>query len=450
MYRLSKRVFDTTCAAVGLVVLSPVLAVLAVLIKLDSRGPVLYRAPRVGRGGVVFRMAKFRTMVERADQIGGSSTPDNDPRITRVGRFLRKYKLDELPQLINVIKGEMSFVGPRPQVQWAVDLYTPQERGVLSVPPGITDYASLRFPNEGEILKDSTDPDKDYMEKIHPEKMRLSLKYVEERSLWLDLKIIVRTIADHRPPQRGAAGVKKFRTQIELEVSRNMVDLFQACPDTIDAKLDNFPKYVRRQSLKRFLALYEIFKQAMPIKGSIVECGVFKGFGVMSWAKLSAMLEPENFTRRVYGFDTFEGFASISEHDRNAVANPEPRALLANSLEELQQILVEYDKDRFLGHMPKVQLIAGDAVETIPRFVQENPHLVVSLLFLDFDLFEPTKMALETFVPRMPKGAIIAFDELDNPMWPGETMALLSTLGISRLRLERLEWDPYIGFARLE
>ena len=100
--------------------------------------------------------------------------------------------------------------------------------------------------------------------------------------------------------------------------------------------------------------------------------------------------------------------------------------------------------------MPKVQLIAGDAVETIPRFVQENPHLVVSLLFLDFDLFEPTKIALETFVPRMPKGAIIAFDELDNPMWPGETMALLSTLGISRLRLERLEWDPYIGFARLE
>ena len=195
MYRLSKRVFDTTCAAVGLVVLSPVLAVLAVLIKLDSRGPVLYRAPRVGRGGVVFRMAKFRTMVERADQIGGSSTPDNDPRITRVGRFLRKYKLDELPQLINVLKGEMSFVGPRPQVQWAVDLYTPQERGVLSVPPGITDYASLRFPNEGEILKDSTDPDKDYMEKIHPEKMRLSLKYVEERSLWLDLKIIVRTVA---------------------------------------------------------------------------------------------------------------------------------------------------------------------------------------------------------------------------------------------------------------
>jgi hypothetical protein len=244
--------------------------------------------------------------------------------------------------------------------------------------------------------------------------------------------------------------VKKFRTQVELEVSRNMVDLFQACPDTIESKLDNFPKYVRRQSLKRFLALYEIFKLAMPVKGSIVECGVFKGFGVMSWAKLSAMLEPENFTRRVYGFDTFEGFASISERDKNAIANPEPRALLANSLEELQQILAEYDKDRFLGHMPKVQLIAGDAVETIPRFVQENPHLVVSLLFLDFDLFEPTKIALETFVPRMPKGAIIAFDELDNPMWPGETMALLSTLGISRLRLERLEWDPYIGFARLE
>ena len=195
MYRRSKRLFDGICAGSGLLVLSPVLLAVAALIKLDSEGPVFYKGLRVGLNGKPFRMYKFRTMVTKADQIGGSSTPDDDPRITRMGRLLRSYKLDELPQLINVVKGEMSLVGPRPQVQWAVDLYTPQERRVLDVPPGMTDYASLRFPDEGKILKNSTDPDRDYMEKIHPEKMRLGLKYVEENSLWLDLSIIFKTIA---------------------------------------------------------------------------------------------------------------------------------------------------------------------------------------------------------------------------------------------------------------
>ena len=129
-----------------------------------------------------------------AEKIGASSTSEDDIRITGIGRFLRKYKLDELPQLINVLKGEMSFVGPRPQVKWAVDLYTPEERKVLTVRPGITDYSSVQFPNEGEILKGSADPDKDYMQKIHPEKMRLSLEYVKMQSFWIDTKIILQTI----------------------------------------------------------------------------------------------------------------------------------------------------------------------------------------------------------------------------------------------------------------
>ena len=195
MYPLLKRVVDFTAALTGLILLSPVLAALAVAIKLDSEGPILYAAPRVGMGGGLFSMYKFRTMVVNADRIGGSSTPDDDPRITRVGRFLRKYKLDELPQLLNVVNGTMSLVGPRPQVKWAVDLYTPEQRRVLTVRPGITDYASLRFPNEGEILKGSTDPDRDYMEKIHPEKMRLSLEYLDKRSFGADLSIIFQTIA---------------------------------------------------------------------------------------------------------------------------------------------------------------------------------------------------------------------------------------------------------------
>lgn len=138
-------------------------------------------------------MLKFRTMVVDADRIGGSSTPEDDPRVTRVGKVLRRYKLDELPQLWNVLKGDMSFVGPRPQVQWAVDLYSPEERAILEVRPGITDPASLKFSNEAEILKGSKDPDKDYIEKIHPEKMRLSLDYVRNRSFSGDLAIIART-----------------------------------------------------------------------------------------------------------------------------------------------------------------------------------------------------------------------------------------------------------------
>ncbi len=189
-----KRLFDIVFSLLGLIVLFLILLVLAILIKREDGGPVFYRGVRVGRDGKLFRIFKLRTMAIDAEEIGPSSTPEDDPRIMRIGSLLRKYKLDELPQLINVLKGDMSLVGPRPQVQWAVDLYTPEERQILNVRPGITDFASLRFENESEILKGSTDPDKDYMEKIHPQKMRLSLQYVKARSFWGDIKIILQTI----------------------------------------------------------------------------------------------------------------------------------------------------------------------------------------------------------------------------------------------------------------
>jgi len=199
---IAKRAFDATLAGVGLVILSPVLAFISLRIRTSSPGPILYRGKRVGLNGETFEMLKFRTMVINADQIGGSSTPEDDPRITPVGKMLRRYKLDELPQLINVLRGDMSFVGPRPQVQWAVDLYTPEERQILEVRPGITDEASLKFSNEAEILKGSKDPDKDYIEKIHPEKMRLSLEYVRNRSFSGDLAIIARTAGAIFKPSR--------------------------------------------------------------------------------------------------------------------------------------------------------------------------------------------------------------------------------------------------------
>ncbi|MGQ0811181.1 MAG: TylF/MycF/NovP-related O-methyltransferase [Nitrospiraceae bacterium] len=240
-----------------------------------------------------------------------------------------------------------------------------------------------------------------------------------------------------------------FRTDSEKQVGKNIEQIFLANPDSVELKLEHFPKYVRRQHLKRFLAMYEVFKLALPVKGSVVECGVYRGFGLMSWAKLSAILEPENLTRRIYGFDSFDGFPAVGAKDQSPSTNTKTGDLHSNSYDELTQLIHEYDQDRFLGHIPKVELIRGDMCKTIPEFTQTHPHLVVSLLFLDCDLFEPTKAALEGFLPRMPKGSVLVFDELDNPIWPGETLALFETVGIRHLELRRLEWDPYIAYAIL-
>lgn len=190
-----KRIFDVIVSAIGLIILSPLMLVIAYLIKREDGGPVFYRGVRVGRYGKPFRIYKFRTMVVDAEKLGGPSTADDDPRITRIGRVLRKYKLDELPQLINVLKGEMSLVGPRPEVKFYVDMLSEEERElILSVRPGITDWASLWNPDEGAVLAGSDDPEKTYMEKIRPTKIKLQLKYVKERSFWTDLKIIFLTI----------------------------------------------------------------------------------------------------------------------------------------------------------------------------------------------------------------------------------------------------------------
>ncbi|MBA3341140.1 MAG: sugar transferase [Gemmatimonadaceae bacterium] len=194
MYPFLKRTLDLLIALFGLVLLSPLLIAIAIWVKVSSRGPVVYAGVRVGKDGVPFRMLKLRTMVPNADRIGGSSTTADDARLTSAGRFLRRFKLDELPQLINVLRGDMSFVGPRPQVEWAVKLYTAEERRLLSVRPGITDFASLRFRNEAEILRGSTDPDRDYLEKIAPHKIHLGLYYVRHCSFVVDAKILAATL----------------------------------------------------------------------------------------------------------------------------------------------------------------------------------------------------------------------------------------------------------------
>jgi len=193
-FLLLKRLLDIIFSSLCLITISPILFLIAIIIRLDSKGPVCYRGKRVGRSGKSFRIYKFRTMVVNAEKLGGPSTADDDPRITKIGRLLRKYKLDELPQLINVLKGEMSFVGPRPEVQTYIDMFNEEEKAILNVRPGITDWASLWNPDEGAILAGSPDPEKTYMEKIRPEKIKLQMKYVKDHSFLVDLKIVLLTI----------------------------------------------------------------------------------------------------------------------------------------------------------------------------------------------------------------------------------------------------------------
>lgn len=194
--RLSKviRFFDFVLSLVGLVILAPIFIVLAVWIKIDSMGPVFYKQIRVGQNGKDFGLFKFRSMVVDADKKGLITVGGRDPRITRSGYFIRKYKLDELPQLINVLLGDMSLVGPRPEVRKYVELYTDEQQKVLSVKPGITDYASIEYMDENEILGKSTDPEKTYIEEIMPEKIKYNMKYIKNRSLIEYFKIIFLTV----------------------------------------------------------------------------------------------------------------------------------------------------------------------------------------------------------------------------------------------------------------
>lgn len=189
-----KRLFDITASALGILALAPLLAVIALLIRLDSRGPVLFKQERIGRGGEAFTMFKFRTMRTDAEKVGGQLTVGRDPRITRVGHILRKSKLDELPQLFNVFLGEMSLVGPRPEVPKYVALYTEEQRRVLQVRPGVTDLASIEFRDENDLLENQADPEAFYVSHIMPRKLELNQAYIEKQGLFFDLWVIFKTV----------------------------------------------------------------------------------------------------------------------------------------------------------------------------------------------------------------------------------------------------------------
>lgn len=189
-----KRAFDLIAAGGGLLVLSPLFAVVAIAVKLDSRGPVFFRQQRVGKNFRPFEMYKFRTMVVDAPKLGGQLTVSGDPRVTKTGRIFRKLKIDELPQLINVVLGDMSLVGPRPEVARYVEQKHDEYREVLSVRPGITDLASVKYRDESGILATAEDPEAAYINQILPDKLAISRQYIREASLWLDLKIILQTL----------------------------------------------------------------------------------------------------------------------------------------------------------------------------------------------------------------------------------------------------------------
>lgn len=189
-----KRLFDLMISLVITVIISPLLLLLSLLIKADSSGPVFYLQERIGKNRIPFRIFKFRTMHTHADKQGLLTVGERDPRITRLGYFLRKFKLDELPQLFNVIKGDMSLVGPRPEVKKYVDLYTLDQLAVLNVKPGITDYASIQYVNENKLLGNASDPESVYIHEIMPAKLLLNLKYIEEKGMLTDLLILVKTI----------------------------------------------------------------------------------------------------------------------------------------------------------------------------------------------------------------------------------------------------------------
>jgi lipopolysaccharide/colanic/teichoic acid biosynthesis glycosyltransferase len=189
-----KRIFDLFAAVVGIFVLLPLFCIVAIWIKLDSPGPVLFKQTRIGRFGQEFTIYKFRTMVTDAEKMGKQITVSNDARITPSGQFLRKYKLDELPQLFNVVKGDMSLVGPRPEVPKYVAYYTDKQLQVLNVLPGITDLASIKFRNENELLENTTDPENLYIQTIMPQKLDLNMQYIAQVNLGFDLLLILKTL----------------------------------------------------------------------------------------------------------------------------------------------------------------------------------------------------------------------------------------------------------------
>jgi hypothetical protein len=240
----------------------------------------------------------------------------------------------------------------------------------------------------------------------------------------------------------------KNQREIDLNYFKGLEGYFNSSKLSTLDKLKSFTRFVPLTEFSKFIVKYELFQKILNVNGSIIECGVHNGGGIFTWAILSSIFEPVNHSRKVFGFDTFSGFSNLddidivfgNEHSNNG-------GLAVDSFDELIEGIELYDNWRPLGHIQKIKLVKGDAIETIPNFLKNNPQLVVAMLYLDFDVFKPTKIALELLFKRIPKGGLIVFDELNNEMWPGETAALNEVIGIFNLEIKRFPIHPHISYA---
>lgn len=246
----------------------------------------------------------------------------------------------------------------------------------------------------------------------------------------------------------GDVGLLEDRnTRDNISLYQDLIEFFSAqdCGDLL--KLRSFSLYVPRQVISDYLARYELFRQIQSVHGSILEFGVFNGQGLMSFAQFSAILEPNNLTREIVGFDTFAGFPSISEADKGGDRNlVKDGGLKLDSDERIRKAIALFDRNRFLGHVPKVKIVKGNVLETLDPYLESNKHLLIALLYLDLDLYEPTRFVLERLIARVPKGGIIAFDELNHCSFPGETAALLDVLDVGNVEIRRVPFCSRISY----
>ena len=205
--------------------------------------------------------------------------------------------------------------------------------------------------------------------------------------------------------------------------------------------------YMDRQLVTTALTRIKLFEKILEVQGSIIECGVYQANSLFLYAHLSSILEPYNFNRKVVGFDTFEGFRSISNNDPQGINETD---FSNTNFENIQEWSDVFDENRAVKHIPKIELIKGDVINTIPKYINDNPHLIVSLLYLDFDLYEPTTVALKNFLPLVPKGGIVGFDEINSKKWKGETIALKENLVLQDIRLKKFYFDPWVSFYEVE
>jgi hypothetical protein len=251
------------------------------------------------------------------------------------------------------------------------------------------------------------------------------------------------------PPAKPYRFDLPTRTEKERGFLQRLEELAQQSQTTNVERFAAFPLWAPRQNVSRFLAQWEVYRHVLEVHGSVIECGVAFGGGLMAWAHFASILEPVNHTRKCVGFDTFSGFPGMGAADAKAESGLAYAGGMATPLDgEIAKLAALHDTNRPIGHIPRVELVKGDACETIPVYIKANPHLVVALLVLDFDIHAPTAVAVREFLPLMPKGAVIVFDEVNCKDWPGETQAILDIL--PSLRLRRFPWVSTMSYAVLE